>query len=380
MRIGIVTGEYPPMQGGVGMFSYILAQTFCTQGHSVAIFSSQHTRMTDDIPLANTVNSWNFASLRAISRWADAQKLDVINLQFQTAAFQMSPWIHFLPQVTGKIPVVTTFHDLRFPYLFPKAGFLRDWIVMHLAKSSAGVIVTNHEDFTRVKSLPNSTLIPIGSNILTATSPDFQRDAWRASAGASANEVLLAHFGFINRSKGIETLLDNMAKLRREGVPVKLVMIGGRTGSSDPTNAAYADEIDRKIEALDLKAHIFWTGFINDEFVSDYLHAADMVMLPFLDGASYRRGSLMAAIHHDCAIVTTTPQVEIPSFQDGKNMRLVPPGNSQALSNAIRQLIEQPSQRASLQKGASELKHQFDWSAIARDTAAFFQRIVEERR
>ena len=45
-----------------------------------------------------------------------------MNIQYQTAAYGMSPFIHFLPDALRPIPVVTTFHDLRFPYLFPKAG------------------------------------------------------------------------------------------------------------------------------------------------------------------------------------------------------------------------------------------------------------------
>ena len=134
MRIGIVTGEYPPMQGGVGAYSHILAQTFAVQGHDVFVFSSDKTGENDPaIQLTNPVKRWRWGSLRAVKQWAQTQRLDVINLQYQTAAFGMSPWIHFLPDYLREIPFVTTFHDLLFPYLFPKAGPLRDWIVMRLA-------------------------------------------------------------------------------------------------------------------------------------------------------------------------------------------------------------------------------------------------------
>jgi glycosyltransferase involved in cell wall biosynthesis len=380
MRIGIVTGEYPPMQGGVGAYSRILAQTFAQQGHQIFVFSSESTQNLDeDVSLTNKVKRWNPASIWAIRQWANSRQIDVINLQFQTASFQMSPFIHFLPQLVRNVPVVTTFHDLRYPYLFPKAGRLRDWIVMHLARTSAGVIVTNHEDLQRVAHLRHSTLIPIGSNILTSLDADFNRNDWRARAGARERDFLIAYFGFINRSKGIDTLLHSVAALHTDGFPVKLVMIGGRTGSSDPTNAAFAAEIDALIAKLNLTADVCWTGFVDEETVSAYLEASDVVALPFEDGASYRRGSLMAAIHHGCAIITTAPSVAIPTFLDGKNMLLVSPSDVSALSGAIGRLIQSPDLQEKLRCGAKELDRQFDWTQIAHDCAAFFERVIQEK-
>jgi glycosyltransferase involved in cell wall biosynthesis len=371
MRIGIVTGEYPPMQGGVGAFSQIIAHKFVEQGHDVFVYSGEQAQSDDArIPMTHHQGKWGFNSLSAIKRWAEQNRLDVINIQFQTAAFGMSPFIHFLPNYIRSIPVVTTFHDLRFPYLFPKAGKLRDWIVMHLARASAGTIVTNHEDYERVKHLPKATMIPIGSNILTAVPSDLMR--WeRERAITEYDGFWLSFFGFMNRSKGVETLLDAFAKVR-EKHPFKLIFIGGRTGTSDPTNAAYADEIEHRIEKLGLKPYVFWTGFVTDEDVSAYLTLSSVVALPFLDGASFRRGTLMAAIHHSCAIVTTTPQVPIPEFVDGENMTLVPPNDSDELAQGI--LGTAGSSR--LKTGALVLRDKFDWNNIARDTVAFFERVI----
>src|SRR5688500_16221668 len=104
MRIGIVTGEYSPMEGGVGAFSAILARTLAQQGHAVSVFSSAGTSSTDPtIGHTGSVRRWTPNALRAVSRWAREQRLDVVNLQFQTAAYSMSPWIHFLPDVIRDI-------------------------------------------------------------------------------------------------------------------------------------------------------------------------------------------------------------------------------------------------------------------------------------
>src|SRR5690606_6298896 len=116
-------------------------------------------------------------------------RLDMVNLHFQTAAYQMSPFIHWLPDMV-QTPVVTTFHDLRFPYLLPKAGPLRDWIVMRLARASEGIVSTNHEDFERLKHLPRAALIPIGSSVRGDLPQDFDRTVARDSRGSDEGDFV----------------------------------------------------------------------------------------------------------------------------------------------------------------------------------------------
>src|SRR5215207_5610532 len=122
MRIGLITGEYPPMRGGVGDFTALLAQALQTHGHTIEVFSTPPAQSQHGETVHTTIRRWDFRSLPTVQRWAKANWLDVLNLQYQTAAYRMSPWIHVLPRWVKAAPIVTTFHDLRFPYLFPKAG------------------------------------------------------------------------------------------------------------------------------------------------------------------------------------------------------------------------------------------------------------------
>lgn len=376
MRIGMITGEYPPMQGGIGAYTRILAGEMAAQGHDLFVLTAAGADNHDPrVQVSASITRWNAASLFAARRWARDHRLDVVNLQYQTAAYGMSPLIHFLPDALRPIPVVTTFHDLRFPYLFPKAGLLRDWIVMRLARASAGVIATNHEDALRLADL-RMTLIPIGSNIAATDGAPRNPAAGRQLAGADADDFLIVYFGLVNRSKGLETLLHAVDALWRSGVRLRLGLIGSVPGSSDPTNAAYAREIDALIDRLDLAPLIHHTGYLDDASVSAYLAAADVIALPFADGASYRRGSLMAALQAGAAIVTTEPRVEIPAFVNGETMRLVPPGDPDALANTLRDLHQSPADRARLRLGAAALARQFDWTPIAAATLDFYRHIA----
>jgi glycosyltransferase involved in cell wall biosynthesis len=382
MRIGIITGEYPPMQGGISTYTRVVALQYAQHGHQVFIFTDHRAEESHpSIHITATVKRWGIKTLWDIRAWAKHHQLDVISFQFETAAYQMSGWVHLLP-IISPVPVVTTFHDLLTPYLFPKAGRLRSKVVTYLAERSSGIIATNHEDYLKLKHLPHVELIPLGSNIQDTQSSDYDRDTWRERAGASADDFLIAYFGFMNQSKGVDTLLYDTAELLQAGYRLKLVFIGDRVGTSDSTNATYARMIDDLIANLGLEPFITWTGFVDESDVTAYLQSADAVALPFTDGASYRRSSLMVVIQHKCPIITTPPQVSIPSFIDGENMLFGQTNQAGriTIAPAIRQLYNDPEQAPKLKAGTKALSEHFQWDHIIPQMLTFFQKIIHLRR
>lgn len=382
MRIGQITGEYPPMQGGVGAFTQELSRALAAQGHEIFIFTDHRASPPQNngaIQVTADAHSWRWSTLGRIGRWTAAHRLDVVNIQYQAAAYNMSAFVHILPMRLDGVAVVTTFHDLLVPYLFPKAGPLRTQAVLTLARSSDGVIVTNPVDQERLVSTNTAQHlrhIPIGSNIAPSPPHGYNRAVWRDAHGFQPSDVVVGYFGFLNASKGIETLLQGIKIARGNGLPVKLLMIGGRTGTSDPTNIVFAREIDELIERLDLSDHVHWTGFVDDEQVSGHLKAVDMVALPYRDGVSFRRGSLMAALTHGCAIITTRPEFNTPELEGDRAARLIPPDSPTALAVAIEDLAENPALCEQMSRSAAALAAQFTWDTIAARTSEFFEQLL----
>ncbi len=374
MKIGLISGEFPPMPGGVGDFTRSLAESLCDKGHDVHILSRSGS--TSASLNVSAVRGWGLRSLPAIRAWARQLGLDIVNLQYQTAAFDMSPFIHFLPIAVDQ-PLVTTFHDLRHPYLFPKAGRLRDWIVKRLAHSSAGIITTNHEDDICLARLPNRRLVPIGSSIPRANRSEGAALAGRWREPADANTFVLGHFGFVNAVKGIDFLIEALATLRSAGHDLRLLFIGARRNKVETDeDAAYLSALEARIERLGLVDAIDWTGYLTDREAAACFGAIDLMALPFTDGASYRRSSLIAAIHSGCAILTTEPSVSVDSFEQGTNLWLVPRCSADAITGAVRQLMSDREQLKGLRSGAIQLSRHFDWDVIARETIAFYQTII----
>jgi glycosyltransferase involved in cell wall biosynthesis len=369
-------------------------------------------RDEDGLRVEPRLERWGWNGWRTILRTAEELDADVLNIQYQAAAYGMHPAINFLPlrmRTRKQRPrVVVTFHDLKVPYLFPKAGHIRWWVVLALARWSDAVIVTNAEDLETLAPYslsPAPYLIPIGSNIKPTPPADYDRDAWRARWGVGSEDILLSYFGFLNESKGGETLvraLDKVVKpalskvegiAKGKGYRARLLMVGGKWGSSDPTNVAYAQRIEALIDELGLSERVMWTGYTPPEEVSANLLASDICVLPYRDGASFRRGSFMAALVHGLPIVTTIANSEwriansqfstlnsqfssrLPRLRDGENVLLVPPDDATALAEAIARLADTPELRHTLGQGAKEISKAFGWDRIAEKTLEVYHAI-----
>jgi len=378
------------MQGGVGDYTHVLGCALMQLGHQVVVITS--VGATDDgaasaeqePTVRAIVDKWNWASWAHVLHMVRTSDSDLLHIQYQTAAYAMHPAVSFLPlrvRLSKNRPcVVVTFHDLRVPYLFPKAGALRWQANLLLARWSDAVIATNEEDYERLgqSRLPASPhLIPIGSNIAPELPRGYDRLAWRRHLRVAEEEVLLCYFGFLNESKGGETLLRCLSELVGRGRKVRLLMIGGQVGDSDRTNQAYLERVQALIDELGLGDLVLWTGHTPADQVSASFAAADICVLPYRDGASYRRGSFLAALTHGLPIVSTHPKVPIASLVDGGNILLVRRDDAVAVAEAVERLIATPALRARLARGARELAVGFSWDGIAAKTVELYAGLLE---
>jgi glycosyltransferase involved in cell wall biosynthesis len=396
MRILLISGEFPPMQGGVGDYTREMARAFAALGHDAwvlvpsALETAHQDATSEPWHILARVDNWKWGCWQQIIDAVRRVKPDIIDLQYQAAAYHMRvPAVNLMPwrlrRASEHPPFVVTFHDLKPPYLFPKAGPLRRRAVQVLARCSDAAIVTNAEDLAEVlewgfgrpagaaacgsaplgSAHPSFHHIPIGSNIAVQPPPGFRRAEWRKQRGYREDDFVWAYFGFLNQSKGGETLVRALAAAP---AGTHLLMIGGRVGTSDPTNRSYAENVQGLMHELGVVDRVQWTGYVTAEQVSAALLSADVVVLPYRDGVSFRRGSLHAALAHGCAIVSTTPRVHLPELRQGGNVLLVPPDDPQSLVQAAERLRRDSALRGRIGEAAGELARHFTWDRIARRT------------
>jgi glycosyltransferase involved in cell wall biosynthesis len=378
MKVLLITGEFQPMQGGVGDYTRELGLALSDLGCEIHVATSTGAGPLESLIVHPVVARWDWSCWRVLLELVRHHRPDVIHVQYQAAAYAMHPAINFWPWRVRRLGssrprTAVTFHDLKVPYLFPKAGPLRRWVVSELARRSDAAITTNREDWEKLRHELGSApaLIPIGSNITPQLPAGYDREVWRARWGAGPDDLLLCFFGFINDRKGVDTLLHALHLLVTDpAAPANplLLFIGGQTGASDPTNVAYLARMEALIAELGLEDRIRWTGYVPGEEVSASFQAADLCMLPFRDGVSFLHGTFHAALAHGVPIVTSRPRIPLPELVDRENVYFVPPKDAQALAGAIKQLAGDPQLRRTLGAGAQILSAQFRWEKIAADT------------
>lgn len=416
-NVVLLGAEYPPLEGGIGDYTRQLALVLREQGVAACVLTSTDAAGLPGDPLEvhPVVRRWGWGSLWTIARLLRQRCPDVVHLQYQTGAYRMHPAIHFLPDVLRRLPsaprLVVTMHDLRLPYLFPKAGRLRHRVVAHLLQGADAVVVTNGGDLARLgvsppglplprpsegdahaeglppgpilQPLPPNALrrppvlIPLGSS-LPPVLPGYDRPAWRARLGIPAEAALLGYFGLLHPSKGAELLLQALPALRPGA---HLAFVGGGTGATDPGNAAFAAALRDEIARQGLEGAVHWTGPCSALEAAAYLRACDLVVLPFRDGASFRRSSLVGALTLGAAVVTTQPldpaevwlEAGLPTLADGDNVALVPRDDAAALGSRIGALLADPGRRARLGQGAARLGQAFRWDRVGSQVRALYE-------
>lgn len=415
MRVCLITGEYPPDEGGVADYSACLAAALGDLGVQVSVLTGRPAprgspeaaeppagaeaaigSAAERTPGSGTASpavyralpDWGWREVAALAGRLDRIRPHVIHFQYQAAAFGMGPAIHAAPawlRRRRRARLALTFHDLRQPYLFPKAGPLRPAALRAMVRAAHLTIATNAEDYAELAlqrpARARLELVPIGSNIPDRPPSDFRREAWRAAAGIPPDADLLLYFGFLNASKGGLDLVVLLEQLRAAGRDARLVMLGGTVGASDATNAAYLERFRAALAERGLDPFVHWTGHVPPEGVSAWLHGADLVVLPYADGASYRRGSLLAALSHGRPILSTLPAPLtgglLPALEDGLALRLVPPGEPGPLVAAATEILTDPALAGRLAAGARALAAQFAWPGIAARHLTLYRELIE---
>ena len=347
-RVLFITGEYPPLYGGVGDYTHLLRLALAGLGDQSVVLASAGAG-GDGV---RTVSSWNWRIAGRVDRLARRTNSNIVHIQYQAGAFGMSPAINVLPALLRrrlKVPVVTTFHDLRPPYLFPKAGRLRRFVMLRMARLSTAVIVTNPGDeriLTRNGVVPRR--IPIGVNLPPPSSADreIRRDT-------------VAFHGFPSRTKGIDDLIRAIGLIDSLRRPL-LLLVGAQGEPSANNDIISAEAIDAMAEEYEVRLER--TGYLPPQDASNVLATSGAIALPFVGGASLRNGSLLSGPASGRPVITPLPPTPgaLLDIQGLPQLILVERGGVGELWDAIERALSET-------RGAHPLPPAFGWSAIGRE-------------
>ncbi len=352
-----VSGEYPPDVGGVGDYTEHLRGALALLGWQSGVLGRRQ------------VQRWDARSLFALVR--TAPRAGVVHIQFQAGAYDLLGDVCLMPTLLRRFRprtrVVTTFHDAPPPYLFPKAGRWRDKAVRLLARTSHAVVAADARDLAALGGpSPRHHHVPIGPNVPCAPPLGYDRLAFRTALGLQPETLALVYFGLRNASKGLDLLLDAVNLVLEQRPDTRLLLLGGEVGASDPTDRETAQRFRQRLDARVLEA-----GWLPPDQLSAHLLAADIAVLPFADGASPRRGSLLACAEHGLPIVSTTPA----AAEVADAIHAVAP-EPRRLAEAILSLAQTPLDAARLRDSARALATRAAWPRIAEAHVHIYERLL----
>lgn len=350
-----VTGEYPPHRGGIADYTMHLRNEIESLGFGVYVLTLDGA----EGPGVMTIGSWSWPVALQIREIADQHRIDLIHIQYQAGAFDMHPAVNALPTTLSawlRIPVLTTFHDLRVPYLFPKAGRLRNAVMLRMARASSCAVVTNPGD-QRVldhAEIPTAR-IPVGPSLPGPSAPAARRNG-RPSVG---------YFGFPSREKGLLDLLEALSRFDTSDRP-NLVLVGAPQPDSGTHQYLTAQEVYTYAAEVGVELEI--TGYLPPQVASDRLAACSVLSLPFPDGASQRSSALIAALNLGLPVVTTEKDLrsDLDTLTDLPQLLTAPAGDIDALHHMLERALADEIDTA-------PLPTEFSWSEIGRAHARIYE-------
>ena len=172
---------------------------------------------------------------------------------------------------------------------------------------------------------------------------------------AGGTPVLLYH-GRVDARKGVLDMLDALAPLATGGVPFELLVSG-----IGPT----FDETAARIEQLGLSGHARMTGYVDYADVPEVYRRADIFVSPtYAEGFS---NTILEAMASALAVVSCKSVGVVDCIRDGENGLLTDPGDVPALTQALRRVLTDPTERARLAAaGLEECRRVYSWSAVGR--------------
>jgi len=378
MKVCLITGAFPPDRCGIGDYTDRLAGSLARLGTDIHVVAAAGHGETPRrlFSVHRVVRRWDLAGLRSLAGLLGRIAPDVVHLQFPSVAFRRSLSYTLAPAVLRSkgFRIVLTLHE------YAPAGATSRLRQLAMAAAADRVILTNPEDLALVGwrlfwRRDRLHAVGIGPNIEPCAAPAAaggwaDRESRRRQAGVEPGSTLFCFFGNLHPGKGVEELVEAFAAVGRSLPGSRLLLIG----SFDPGDAPFEQRVRRRIDAAGPAGAIRVTGFLPPREVSALLLASDVCVLPFRDGVSLRRGTLLAALCHGLTVITTCPRTPLPAELGGEVLILTPRGDAAGLARAMLDFAAAPaSARARLRAGG--LARRFTWEDIARRTLEVYGKL-----
>lgn len=364
MRIGLLSGAYPPAVDGIGDYTYLLAGELARQ-HEVVVFSRLQKTYTPDgnISSVGVFDPARPASILNLpSAIAAGPPLDRLVVQYNPFGFGprgFNPWLPIaLARLRKQLHLSVMFHETYVPCETAAQVGMRLWQIPQfyfLSRMTDSIYVSCSRWLPAIRRATGREAVhlPVGSNI---TRSRLTREEARERLGIGGRALVLGVFGSAHPSRLLHWICGAAKRAASGASETVLVYIGADGGALRPL-------LGPEIRFLDC-------GLLPGEVVGDSLMATDLLLAPFVDGLSTRRGSVIAAFQHGIPVVSTSSgwTDDMLLGQEERLVFLSPVKKGAdafaSLASAVSRQISLPDSRQA--KLEDFYREHFGWPSIAR--------------
>jgi glycosyltransferase involved in cell wall biosynthesis len=324
LRVCLVVGEPRDNHCGVRDYTLALAQALRQINVHAEVVAPE---------------AWKLSTFSGFRRSLRPGYIDVLHVQYPSIGYRGS----LLPHLAGVSGIgrrtVVTVHEFS---ALPKAQQLS----MHLFRLVADrlVFVSEYEQERYRSGLgglgSQQQVLPIGSNV-----PAYESPAERSRT--------VLYFGQIRPNKGLESVLKLASTETLLGQRVQFVI----AGSVPLRHTAYFQQLRSSAPPA-----VEWKLNLSFDEVAQLMSRSLASYLPFPDGASLRRGSLLAAFNNGLPVISTTG----PATGSLRSQLLVAESPNEAVKH-LEALISDPEYLAATSSRIRQWAAQFSWERIARE-------------
>jgi len=366
----IITGEYPPSPGGVSDYCHAVASGLAGAGDEVHVWCPKATAQSGvkdqnsdvrGVHVHAIAGSWGAADRHRVDRAMDEIAGDKhLLVQWVPHAFGARSLnvgvCRWLRNRAGRGDVLDVMvHE-------PGLGFGEGALAHHAAAAVHRlmlVLLLNRarkvwmsipawESVLRPWAFGRRDLtfswLPVPSNV-PVRALNGQVASRRAELLRGSEGVILGHFSTYPPSTR-DALRELLPTLLADAPDLQVQLLGRNADEA-------AAELRGALGVHHSRVHA--AADTSPERLSRDLQSCDLLVQPYTDGVSTRRGTLMAALAHGLPVVTTTGRLSESFWKDSDSIVAMPSTDASRISRTIIELAGQPERRIRLGQAARHI-------------------------
>jgi glycosyltransferase involved in cell wall biosynthesis len=333
LKVCLIVGDSETPHCGVKDYTHRLAEALGERGITAEV---------------RAPSDWGMNSFMRFRRELRVQRFDVVHVQYPSIGVRGS----LLPHCIGFAGIAgvccVTVHE------YISKGTLQK-ICTQLFRLSARTILfttdlerNNYARYLKRLGPPQMTVC-IGSNLPEAPA-------------TRVKDPTVLYFGQIRPQKGIEEFLDLAQLSVHQGKEFRFKVVGACL----PRQASYFHSLQQGAPG-----GVDWIIGRPAEEVAQHMSRALAAYLPFPDGASCRRGSLLGALVNGLPVISKVSSVTSPELAE----LLLPAENGEKALAHLDTLVGSPERAASIGASCRRWGGRFSWSSIAEVHQALYEEL-----